>query len=69
MYKSYMRLAASYLLVGLFIFAAVLLGGHFLYQEVSAELLGTELHVTPMQYYGGGYGGGCVDMYGYPYPC
>ncbi|MFZ0344426.1 MAG: hypothetical protein WAL24_04645 [Nitrososphaeraceae archaeon] len=68
-----MRLKTSFVLASLLMSVMVLLAGHVLSQSIFAEPLRTELHVTPMQYYGGGgFGGGggyCPDGYGGFYPC
>lgn len=69
-----MRLKTSFVLASLLMSAMVLLTGNALSQPIFAESLRTELHVTPMQYYGGGggFGGGgslCPDGYGGYYPC
>jgi hypothetical protein len=67
-----MRLKTSYVLASLLMSALALLAGHVLSQPIFAESLRTELHVIPMQFAGGGFGGGggyCPDGYGGFYPC
>ena len=67
-----MRIRSTFVTASLLVSALALLAGYVVSQPIFSESLNTEVHVAPMQYYGGGgYGGGgyCPDGYGGFYPC